>query len=159
MDVRILFAVCFVLLFIIMFLLQQTAGSCTSKLIPGFWTVSEQFKEDANIDQLILYFDEGKGYDYTGYMVMVVDGQTAINESMKFRITPMGYFRSDKYEFIMGKENEYMPKKMTMILSIHDGLMELKCLSSKKLYGKLFKDNQMSAKTILKIDNTDAENV
>jgi hypothetical protein len=156
MDPRILLAVCFVLFFIVIFLLQQVMGSCTEKLIPGFWTVSDQFKEEANLDQLILYFDEGKGYEYKGYMVMVVDGDTLFNETMKFRITPKGYFKSNSYEFVTEKDTESMPRKMTMELCPYDGMMELKCLNSKKIYARLFKDNQMSAKTILKVGDADS---
>ena len=156
MDPRILLAICFVLFFIVIFLLQQVMGSCTEKLIPGFWTVSDQFKEEANLDQLILYFDEGKGYEYKGYMVMVVDGDTLFNETIKFRITPKGYFKSNSYEFVTEKDTKSMPKKMTMELCQYDGLMELKCLNSKKIYARLFKDNQMSAKTILKVGDADS---
>jgi len=156
MDPRILLAICFVLFFIVIFLLQQGMGSCTEKLIPGFWTVSDQFKEEANLDQLILYFDEGKGYEYKGYMVMVVDGDTLFNETMKFRITPKGYFKSNSYEFVTEKDTESMPMKMTMELCPYDGMMELKCLNSKKIYARLFKDNQMSAKTILKVGDADS---
>lgn len=156
MDPRILLSICFVLFFIVIFLLQQVMGSCTEKLIPGFWTVSDQFKEEANLDQLILYFDEGKGYEYKGYMVMVVDGDTLFNETMKFRITPKGYFKSNSYEFFTEKDTKLMPKNMTMELCPYDGLMELKCLNSKKIYARLFKDNQMSAKTILKVGDADS---
>jgi hypothetical protein len=150
MDPRILLTVCFVLFFIVIFLLQQIMGSCGENMIPGFWTVSDEFKEEANLEQLILYFDAGKGYEYKGYMVMVVDGDTLFNETMKFRITPKGYFKSNSYEFVTEKDTTSMPKKMTMELCPHDGMMELKCLNSKKVYARLFKDNQMSAKTILK---------
>jgi hypothetical protein len=160
MDPRILLAICFVLFFIVIFLLQQVMGSCNEKLIPGFWTVSDQFKEEANLDQLILYFDEGKGYEYKGYMVMVVDGDTLFNETMKFRITPKGYFKSNSYEFVTEKDTKSMPKKMTMELCPYDGMMELKCLNHKKIYARLLKDNQMSAKTILKVgdDNSIQKN-
>ena len=156
MDPRILLSICVVLFFIVIFLLQQIMGSCTEKLIPWFWTVSDQFKEEANLDQLILYFDEGEGYEYKGYMVMVVDGDTMFNETMKFRITPKGYFKSNSYEFVTEKDTKTMPKKMTMELCPYDGLMELKCLNSKKIYARLFKDNQMSAKTILKVGDADS---
>lgn len=158
MDPRILLAICFVLFFIIIFLLQQVMGSCNEKLIPGFWTVSDQFKEEANLDQMILYFDEGEGYEYKGYMVMVVDGDTLFNETMKFRITPKGYFKSNSYEFVTEKDTKSMPMKMTMELCPFDGMMELKCLNSKKIYARLFKDNQMSAKTILKAGGVDSQN-
>lgn len=151
MDPRILLAICFVLFFIVIFLLQQVMGSCNEKLISGFWTVSEQFKEQANLDQLVIYFDEGEGYEYKGYMVMVADGETLFNETMKFRIIPKGYFKSNSYEFITEKDTKVMPVKMTMELCLHEGQMELKCLKSKKVYARLFKDNQMSAKTILKV--------
>lgn len=151
MDERILVAICFVLFFIIIFLLQQIMGSCNEQLIPGFWTVSEQFSEEANVDQFILYFAEGEGYEYKGYMVIVVDGETMFNETINFRITPKGYFKSDSYEFIMEKNTKIMPQKMTMVLCPYNGMMELKCLKNKKIYAKLFKDNQMSAKTILKV--------
>jgi hypothetical protein len=156
LDPRILLAICFILLFIIIFLLQQMV-SCDEKIISGFWTVSEQFKEQANIDQLVFYFDEGKGYEYNGYMVMVVEGDTLFNETMRFRIIPKGYFKSDSYEFSTEKNIDIMPNKMTMELCPHNGQMTLKCLNSKKIYAVLFKDNQMSAKTILKIGDTNTD--
>jgi hypothetical protein len=91
---------------------------------------------------------------------MVVDGDTLFNETMKFRITPKGYFKSDSYEFVTEKDTKSMPKKMTMELCPYDGMMELKCLNSKKIYARLLKDNQMSAKTILKVgdDNSPQKN-
>lgn len=157
MDTRILLVICFVLFFIVLFLLQQIMGKCTEKIIPGFWTVSDQFKEEAHIDQLILYFDDGDGYDYGGYMVMTVDGETLFNETMRFRVIPKGYFKSDDYELIMEKDTKVMPQKVTMTLCPDSGLMELKCLNKKKIYAKLYKDNQMSAKTILKIGDKNTE--
>ena len=85
---------------------------------------------------------------------MVVEGDTLFNETMKFRITPKGYFKSNSYEFVTEKDTNSMPKKMTMEICPYDGSMELKCLNSKKIYARLFKDNQMSAKTILKVGDT-----
>lgn len=155
MDERILISICFALFFVVIFLLQQVMGSCSEKLIPGFWNVSEQFKEQANLDNLIIYFDEGEGYEYKGYMVIVADDNTIFNETVKFRITPKGYFRSDSYELCMEKDTGVMPQKMTMEICTYTGLMELKCLNNKKVYARLFKDNQMSAKTILKIGDVD----
>jgi hypothetical protein len=125
-------------------------------MIPGFWNVSEQFQEQAKIDQMILYFSEGNGYMYDGYFIMVVDGETLFNGTMIFRITPKGYFRSDNFVFETEKDTSVMPKKMTMVLCPITGLMELKCLSDKKVYARLFKDNQLSAKTVLKISGHDA---
>lgn len=151
MDTRILLAVCFSLFFIVIFLLQQIMGNCSEQFIPGFWAVSEQFKEEANIDQLIIYFDKGKGYDYKGYMVMVVDGETIFNASMNFKITPKGYFKSDSYKFTTEEDINVMPRTMTMVICPYEGSMTLKCLKSKNIYARLFKDNQMSAKTILDI--------
>ena len=155
MDPRILITICFVLFFIVIFLLQQVTGTCGEKLIPGFWVVSEQFKEEAGIDQLVLYFDEGKGYEYTGYMVMVVDGETVFNGTMKFRISPNGYFKSECYMIVMEKDIDQMPKKMLMVIYPNEGMMELKCQDTKKKYAQFFKDNQMSAQTILKIGDNE----
>lgn len=154
MDPRILVAVCFVLFFIIIFLLQAIMGSCEEQLIPGFWSVSDQFKEKANIDQLILYFDEGKGYRYNGFIVMVVENETLFNGTMSFRITPKGYFKANTFEFVTEKNIGTIPSKLTMTLCPCTGRMELKCLNDKKIYAELFKDNQMSAKTILKISDS-----
>lgn len=155
MDERILVAICFVLFFIVIFLLQSIMGPGSETMIPGFWTVSDQFKEKANLDQLILYFDEGKGYEYNGYMVMVVDNDTVFNGVLRFRITPKGYFNSNTFMFTMSKKTGIMPQKMTMELCPYSGSMTLKCLNIKKLYACMYKDNQMSAKTILKIGESD----
>lgn len=151
MDERIMIATCFVLLIIIIFLMQCMRGPRSETMIHGFWNISEQFKEKANLDQFIIYFDEGKGYDYNGYIVMVVDGDTVFNGTLKFRVTPKGYFKGDDYEIQMSKKIDVMPQKMTLELCPYDGCMILKCLNSKKIYAVLYKDNQMSAKTILKI--------
>ena len=151
--ILILSAVCFVLLFIIIFLLSGV-NTCTTQMINGFWIVSEQFKEEAKIDQLLIYFDEGSGYDYNGYMVMVIDGKTVFNDSMKFKISPKGYLKSDCYKIIMEKDTKMMPLNMTMEICPCTGSMELKSLGDNKIYGRLYKNNQLSAKTLIKIKDT-----
>ena len=42
-----------------------------------------------------------------------------------------------------------------MEINVHTGLMKLKCLKTKKMFAELYKDNQMSAKTILNIYETE----
>jgi hypothetical protein len=155
MDPRILIAVCFALFFVVIFLIQCIPNEDSEKMLPGFWTVSEAFQQKAKIDQMIMYFSEGEGYTYTGYFIMVVDGETTFNGTMIFRITPKGYFKSRDYVFETEKDTGVIPQKMTMSLCPSSGLMELKCLESKKVYARLFKDNQMSAKTVLKIGGHD----
>ena len=151
MDPRMLTAVCFVLFFAVIFLIQCIPNDDSEKMLPGFWTVSEDFQQKAKIDQMIMYFSEGEGYTYNGYFIMVVDGETTFNGTTNFRITPKGYFKSKEFVFETEKDTGIIPKKMTMSLCQTSGLMELKCLESKKVYARLFKDNQMSAKTVLKI--------
>lgn len=148
LDPRILLGVCFVMLFIIMYLVQNKSCS-TSPMIPGFWSVSEQFKEKAGIEQLIFYFGEGTGHEYKGYMILEVDGETLVNEVTRFRITPRSYFRGD-YSFLIHSDIKHMPKKMIMSLNPCNGLMTLK--HNGKLYAQMLKDNQLSAKTILNIE-------
>ena len=143
----------------VIFLLQFIGSDNNVLMINGFWEVSEQFKSDANIDQMMFYFDEGKGYDYKGYLITVVDGETIYNDSIEFRITPKSYFRSDCYEFVMSRGTGIMPKKMTMELNTLDGSMVLKCLRDNKVYASLLKDNQMSAKTIIVKDLNSEEYV
>lgn len=150
MDPRILIAVCFALFFMVIFLIQ-CIGDNTEQMLPGFWSVSEEFQHKAKIDQMIMYFSDGNGYTYDGYFIMVVDGETSFNGTMKFRIIPKGYFRSKDYVFETERDTGVIPQRMTMTLCPHSGLMELKCLDSKKVYARMFKDNQMSAKTVLKI--------
>ena len=158
-----LIAICLFLLFMIMFYLQHT-GNSYSTLIPGFWVVSESFKEQANLDQLLLYFNEGDGYNYKGYIVITADGKNVFNDTMNFRIIPKGYFKSELYNIIMEKDTKIMPKNLTMEICSKTGSMSLKCLKSKKVYAHLYKNNQLSANTILKIDSkfntdNDSENV
>ena len=150
-DERILLGVCCLLFFCVIFLLQSINGSGSENMISGFWTISEQFKTEANIDQMVLYFGEGSGYEYDGYMVMVIDGKTVFNDVIKYRITPHGYFGSDTYTFLTSVDTGVIPRKLTMELSPHTGCMKLKCLGERKMYAILYKDNQMSAKTILNI--------
>ena len=155
LDIRILVGVCFVLFFIVIFLLQAIGTCGNISMIHGFWAASEQFMEDANIDQMVFYFDEGKGHNYKGYMVIVVDGETVFNDTLEFRITPKGYFKTSSYGFVMSKSTGVMPVKMTMELDIYTGAMTLKCMRDNKIYAVLFKDNQMSAKTILDMEDSD----
>lgn len=150
---RSLIGVCVILFFIVIFLVQSI-GSCDNELIiPGFWIVSEDFKNKANIDQLVFYFDEGNGYEYKGWMILTVDGETVVNEPKKFRITPKGYFKSDSFLFTMPRSNEFMPSTMTMKIDQINGRMDLVCLKDNKTYAQLYKDNQQSAQTVLKISN------
>lgn len=157
MDVRILVGICFVLLILVLFLIQDKINCSGENILPGFWSVSEKFKEEANIDQFVIYFDDGEGYDYQGYAVMVVDGETVFNGTQKFRITPKGYFKGDMYNIIMSKQIGIMPTNITMEINVHTGLMKLKCLNTKKMFAELYKDNQMSAKTILNINENEEE--
>jgi hypothetical protein len=153
---QILIGVCIALFFIIIFLLQCIGSTHTESMIGGFWSVSEKFKDDANIDQLIFYFNDGDGYEYKGYMIMSVDDEVIVNEPVQFRITPKGYFKSDSYTFTMSKKTDMMPRKLTMFLDPYSGKMELKSLEDKKIWAVMFKDNQMSDNTILQIDDMDS---
>jgi hypothetical protein len=107
----------------------------------------------------MLYFDKGSGYEYSGYMLMVVDDETIVNKKMKFKITPNGYFKSDTFSFVMYDHVDVMPKKMTMIINPATGEMVLKCLKNKKVHASMFKDNQMSAKTILQDTQSDDDDL
>lgn len=156
MDPRILIAICFSLFFVIIFMMQSISGDETEKMLPGFWSVSEEFQQKAKIDQMLIYLSEGEGYMYDGYFIMVVDGETQFNGTMKFRITPKGYFSSKSFTFETEKDSKVIPQKMTLTLCPHTGLMELKCLTKKTIYARLFKDNQMSAKTVLQMSGHDA---
>jgi len=149
MDERILVAVCCMLFFIILFLMGAGSNCDLTSMIPGFWKVSNQFKEKANIDQMIIYFDKGNGYNYTGYLIIVADGVTMYNGSMRFKITPKGYFGGNDYTFIMEKSIDIIPQNTTMVINPIDGSMEIKCLKTKKLYAHLFKDNQGSSLIIM----------
>jgi hypothetical protein len=153
-------ALCFVLLIIILFLLQKI-GSGTEKYIPGFWSASDQFKDQADLDEMLIYFDEGQGYMYKGYVVIASRGNTLFNNTTNFRITPSGYFKSD--EFILETEEEIpgMAKKMIMTICPNEGHMTLKCAGDTPLiYARMFKDNQRSAMTVLKwgVDGDDSSN-
>lgn len=145
----ILVAICIVLLFIIMFLLQ--CATFESRQITGFWVASEQFKKQADLDQLLVYIGEGSGHSYKGYIIVSADGETIYNDTMNFRITPKGYFKGDMYEFHMERDIKCMPQRLTMILN-NDGSMVLKCLTDKKVYAHTYKDNQMSANAVIEED-------
>lgn len=142
---------CMTFLFLLIFLTRTGDSYKPEKAISGFWVVSEEFKDKANIDQMIIYFDKGDGYIYKGYLVLTVDNDTVFNNTLNFRITPKGYFKNG-YTIEMEKKVEHIPQKLTMTLDPYEGLMEMKCLRDGKIYAKLFKDNQMSAKTILSVD-------
>ena len=83
---HILLAVCLVLFFIIMFLLQ--GFNCEDNKIQGFWIVSDQFKEQANLEQFLIYIGEGDGYLYKGYIVINSEGESLYNNAISFRIAP-----------------------------------------------------------------------
>ncbi len=112
--------------------------------ISGFWVASEEFKDDANLDQQIFYFGEGDGYIYDGYLLICADNETLFNDTVKFKITPKGYF-SKQYTFCTEQDTDVIPQTTTMTLYPEIGMMEIKCLATKKIIAKLFKDNQMSA--------------
>lgn len=160
-DTRLLVAICFVLFFMIIFLLQSVGSFDDSKMLHGFWIASDQFKKEANIEQMVFYLGTGSGYDYKGYVIIVVDGDVVYNDVLDFRITPKGYFKTESFEFVMSKSVNCMPTKLTMIVDAYDGSMTLKCMDSKKIYAVLYKDNQMSANTILQMDDIcpDTDNV
>ena len=155
MDYKIIMAGCLTLLFLIIFFTRSGDSYIPEKMLPGFWTVSDEFKEKANIDQMIIYFGKGDGYLYKGFLALVVDNDTVFNETINFRITPKGYFKCG-YILEMEKKVQYMPQKLTMTLDPFEGLMEMKCIDDNKVYARLLKDNQMSAKTILKIDENES---
>jgi hypothetical protein len=156
---RILISICFALFFVIIFLLQKVEWTNHESMIPGFWSVTDEFKEKAKIDQMMIYFSEGEGYLYPGFFLLQYDGETEYNGTMNFRITPKGYFKSKEFTFETEKCLKVMPKKLTMTLDLDTGLMELKCNTSGKSYARLYKDNAMSATTVLKIfkENIDPE--
>lgn len=152
---NILIGIVFVLFLLIIFSFKNSFNENSCGLIQGFWEVSDDFKKTANIDQLMLYFDEGDGYKYNGYIILEVDGDVVYNDVIKFRITPKGYFRPNEYEFEMEKDIKYIPKKSTMEIIPNSVMMEIKCLKDKKLYAKLFKNTQLSAQTLINIENKD----
>lgn len=154
MDYKIVIAGCLTLLFLVIFFTRTGESYRPERMIHGFWTVSDEFKEQAKIDQMIIYFGQGNGYLYKGFMALVVDNNVIFNETINFRITPKGYYK-DGYILEMEKKVQYMPQKLTMTLDPFEGLMVIKCIESNKIYAKLFKDNQMSATTILQIDDED----
>jgi hypothetical protein len=108
----------------------------------GFWIVSEQFKQDSGLDQLMMYFDKSGD----GYIILTADGNTLYNDKMKFNINQRGI---NTYSLDMGTEMEYMPKSMIMSVYPSNGFMELKGHNN-VVYARLFKDNQMSANIDLK---------
>jgi hypothetical protein len=155
MFYNIIFGICIVL-FVIVFFLSYHIGCDSSKenLIPGFWSVSDEFKEQSKLDQLIIYFDQGSGYEYKGYMVITSNGDTLFNDILSFRIIPQGYFKNGKYSFMTSINTNIIPQNMTMEINVSDGSMELYDLKEKTLYARLYKDNQLSAKTVLNIGNS-----
>jgi hypothetical protein len=150
MNDKILIGICMALFFVVIFLVH-TIGTSSVSAIPGFWVASDQFKEDANIDQLIMYIGKGEGYMYKGYLIMVVDVETVYNDVMKFKITPKGYYNSEEYSIVLSESPTAMPQKMSMTINVNEGHLTLKCLKDKKIYAEMFKDNQMSAKTMLEV--------
>jgi hypothetical protein len=149
-----------VIFFVIMFFFSYHIGdSSKEQLIPGFWTVSEDFKEKSKLEQLIVYFGEGDGYEYKGYMVITSNGETLFNDVLNFRITPQGYFKAGKYTVMTSIDTKVMPQNMTMEINVYTGLMELYDTHEKVLYARLYKDNQMSAKTVLKIGDSDQKSI
>ena len=121
MDSRVLIGVSVVLLMVIFFFIQSVGDCGTTQMIPGFWAVSEQFRDQAKIEQLVFYFDKGEGHMYYGYILMRVDGHVNINSQVKFEIHPCNYFANDMYTItIYGDEEIYdtFPKNMKMKINL-----------------------------------------
>jgi hypothetical protein len=132
------------------------------KQLDGFWMVSDQFKQEAGLDQLILYFSKedhttgGKRYTHKGYVILVVDKETVMNEPVSFNISLNRGGATDSstktYTINFSKSTKHMPASLNMSLDPAKGSIILKCPKTKKMYGLLFKDNQLSAKSLLKVD-------
>ena len=157
MELRTLTAICFALLLCVLFFLQFSCSPTEECIIPGFWIATDKFKEKSNLDQLIMYFDEGSGYDYQGYIIMNADGKTIYNDTIRFRIIPKSYFKREEYSIEMSEQVGIMPKKLTMNISISTGKMIIKCLNEKKVFAELYKDNQMTSEVALNIGSKVAE--
>lgn len=102
----------------------------------GFWIVSEEFKQDSGLDQLMIYIDKNSN----GYIILSADSKTLFNDKVKFSINQRGY---NTYSISMDKDVTGMPKSMIMAIYPNAGFMELKGYDN-IVYGRLFKDNQMS---------------
>lgn len=158
MDSKILIGVGIVLFMIIFFFIQSVGDCGTTKMIHGFWVVSEQFKTKAKIDQLILYFNKGEGYAYDGYILIRIDGEVSVSSNVKFEIHPCSYFANDEYNLtIYGDEELYeiLPQTMKMKIDRNAGSMSL--VHNKKVYALLFRDNQSSDKILLEFSDSDSE--
>jgi len=153
MDSRVLIGVSVVLLMVVLFFIQSVGECGTTKMIQGFWVVSEQFKNEAKIDQLIFYFNKGEGHMYDGYILTRIDGEVSVSSHVKFEIHPCNYFANDSYKLTIYGDNEVynvFPKIMNMKIDRNAGSMTL--THNKKVYALLFKDNQSSDKIILEFD-------
>lgn len=158
MDSKIMIGVSIVLLMIMFFFIQSVGECGTTRMIHGFWVVSEQFKTEAKIDQLIFYFDKGDGYSYNGYILIRIDGDVSISSNVIFEIHPCNYFANDEYNLtIYGDEEVYeiLPRTMKMKIDRNVGSMSL--IHNKKVYALLFRDNQSSDKILLEFSDSDSE--
>jgi hypothetical protein len=144
MEQNIPIAICIVALFIVILIYHTTSNA---GIIPGFWLASDDFKEQANLDQLVMYFNEGSGYNYDGYIIISADGGTVFNDKMSFRITPT--CSNKRFMMVMKTDITHMPQRLEMTICPQNGYMELKSPKDSKVYARLYKNNQMSAKTAI----------
>jgi len=118
------------------------------KIIPGFWCISDDFKQQSEAEQLMFYFENGSCFSYNGYIILTSDGKELINETTTFTITPRGI---NTYTLNMALDTEYMPKMLIMDICPYRGIMTLKCPKDGKIYAKMLKNNQMSSEIILNL--------
>ena len=120
--------------------------------IDGFWRVSDEFKNEANIDELMLYFSPDGGY-----CTMVVDGQVEFNDVVNFSMSNKTWFGKDNvvYSCKMDKDIPGIPTNVRIEVEFSTGLMQI--TSGEKIYALLYKDNEASS---LKLELTeDSESI
>jgi hypothetical protein len=132
---------------VILLIIFLTYNKANDEIITGFWMASDEFKKQADLDQMVFYFGAGCGYDYDGYILIATNGSIVHNDKTRFKITPAGYFKNNTYSCEMETEIDFIPKVLNMTINPQKGSMELK--NGKVLYAKLFRDNITSDSTAL----------
>ena len=113
----------------------------------GFWIIAEEFKQEAQLDNMILYFK-----DDTLYIVMLVNGENVVNDLFNF-----DSYQSGRIVHLKIKDPDkklIIPTNLQVELYKDKGYIILK--DKDTVYAKLFRDNQMS-NTISIEPNKDTE--
>jgi hypothetical protein len=119
--------------------------------VGGFWLASEQFRQEAGLDSLLIYFGGG-GYSRDGYLSLKANGTTIYNDRVQFRIEP-ALFGPPTLLIKWKTPCDAIPSRL--LLELNGQSMVLRCPETSTVYAHLFRDAEMSSNVAIG-DNIDS---